>query len=207
MADINLLVLIGSIKGQSSNHKLIRFLEKEYADKDVKINWEIFPIAELPFFNPDLDKTPQASINTGPALPSNENPLPNKLPPIVEAFRKKLGAAGSIMICTPEYVFSLPGVLKNALEWLVSTTVLSNKQVALITAAASGEKAKQVLELIIRTLGGIVPEECSILIQGIAGKFNQQGELADPITIAALHQFMDNFIQWTCESLSASPEL
>ena len=68
-------------------------------------------------------------------------------------FRKSIEEADAVLICTPEYVFSLPGILKNALEWTVSTTVFSDKPTALLTASSSGEKAHESLLLVMKTLG------------------------------------------------------
>jgi NAD(P)H-dependent FMN reductase len=57
------------------------------------------------------------------------------------AFRKKIEDADGVLICTPEYVYSLPGSLKNAVEWMVSTTLFTDKPAALITAASSGTES------------------------------------------------------------------
>ncbi len=65
------------------------------------------------------------------------NDLDGENPPeAVLAFRKQIAAADGVLICTPEYVFTLPGSLKNALEWCVSTTIFSQKPTGLITASA-----------------------------------------------------------------------
>ncbi len=105
----------------------------------------------LPYFNPDLDKE-------------------ETVPVTVSEFRNQIQAADAVLICTPEYVFSLPGVLKNALEWTVSTTVFSDKPAALITASASGQKAAESLELIMRTIGAKFSQDTMLLIQGVKGK-------------------------------------
>lgn len=118
-------------------------------------------IDELPHFNPDLEKD---------GLP----------PPSVAAFRQLIEDADGVLICTPEYVFSLPGALKNALEWTVSTTIFSFKPLAFIVASASGEKAFESLELIMKTLlQQPVNEQCKLLIKGGRGKINAEGQLTD----------------------------
>ncbi|WP_230470731.1 NADPH-dependent FMN reductase [Flavobacterium cheongpyeongense] len=86
-------------------------------------------------------------------------------------FRDKIIAAEGIIICTSEYVFSLPGSLKNALEWCVSTTIFSTKRVGLITASASGETVHEQLLLIMKTLEAKFQKERQLLIAGIRGKW------------------------------------
>lgn len=186
---MHVLVLIGSTKQNASNQKLVSWLAQETARQQKNISWEIFPIATLPYFNPDLAVAPEAIDKTDTATEHTGSPFR-----IVTKFRTAIAMADGLLICTPEYIFSLPGILKNALEWLVATTALTDKPVALITAAASGEKAKESLELIIKTLGGRFTAESSIRIQGIAGKFNQEGMLTDQPTVQQLQQLLDH---WT----------
>ena len=97
----------------------------------------------LPHFNPDIDD--------------------EGLPLSVENFRPKIEEAAGALICTPEYVLSFPGKLKNALDCTVSTTVFSDKPVAIIAASTSGEKAHESLDLIMTTLGVIMGENCKLL--------------------------------------------
>lgn len=186
-----ILVLNGSIKPNSSNQKLITAIIMETDRLRQKeggivsgLAWETFPIGTLPFFNPAQD--------SGPTVPTTDKDKrdADPLPATIQSFRQKVAKARGVLICTPEYVFSLPGVLKNALEWLVSTTLLSDKPVALITAAASGKEAKASLERITETLGGKFTPDSSIRIQGIAGKFNPDGMLIDRPTIQILHQMI-----------------
>lgn len=163
----NILAIVGSTRASSSNLNLV----KAFADitKD-KYNLIIFEgISHLPHFNPDLDTLapPQEVID----------------------LRKQIEAADALIICTPEYVFSLPGALKNLIEWCVSTTLLRQKPVGLITASASGLKAHEELQLIMKTVEAKFDESTTLLIQGIKGKFNADGTLIDLQTIEKLKVF------------------
>jgi len=97
MEKVKILAITGSTRNNSSNYKILKFISEHIKDS---FEVEIFEdLAEIPHFNPDLDK---------------ENP-----PKEVEVFRNKIISADGVIICTPEYVFSLPGSLKNALDWCV----------------------------------------------------------------------------------------
>jgi chromate reductase len=168
MGDLKkVLAIIGSTRANSSNLNLVKAFASFTKDK---FNVDIFEgIGNLPHFNPDLD---------------TENP-----PQEIVAFRKHLEQADALIICTPEYVFSLPGSLKNAIEWCVSTTLLSQKPTGLITAAASGLKAHEELQLVMRTVESKFTDATTLLIQGIKGKFDATGNLIDQYTINQLKAF------------------
>ena len=116
------------------------------------------------------------------------------LPKEVIEFRNNIAAADGVIFCTPEYVFSIPGSLKNAIEWCVSTTVFSHKPVATIIAAASGEKAYESLSLIMTTIEAVLPEESKLLIQGAKGKVNVNSEITDSTTLEQLENVIQSLI-------------
>jgi NAD(P)H-dependent FMN reductase len=152
-----LLAISGSTRENSTNELILKAVARLYPNE---IDVQIYDgIAKLPYFNPDLVK--------------NEYDVPEQ----VKVFYRLIEQADGILVCTPEYVFSLPGVLKNALEWTVSTTVFSYKPFAFIVASASGEKAFESLDLIMRTLlQEPVDEDCKLLIKGGRGQINEEGE-------------------------------
>jgi len=154
----HLFAISGSTKTNSSNEKILAFISDQFKEE---ANIEIYScLKELPYFEPGL----------------NEDQLPEK----VKEFLSKINAADAILISTPEYVFSLPGILKNGLEWTVASTVLSDKAVGIIVAAASGEKAFESLELIMSTLtqSPIAPER-KLLIKGIGKYIDGSGQITD----------------------------
>jgi chromate reductase, NAD(P)H dehydrogenase (quinone) len=165
-----ILVLLGSLKNESANSKLVDFFKKETLDF---FEVEVFSIQDLPFFNPDLED--------------------DFLPKIVLLFRQKFEVADGILISTPEYVFSLPGVLKNALEWLVSTTLPDKKPTAIITAAATGEVAHESIQLIMNTLGALIIENGSILIKSPKSKIDNSGLIKDEKTLQQMNNLIQNF--------------
>ncbi|KQO32648.1 FMN reductase [Flavobacterium sp. Leaf82] len=168
---IKILAITGSTRKNSSNYKILKFIAEQINNS---FEIEIFEdLDQIPHFNPDLD---------------TENP-----PKEVEDFRNKINQADGIIICTPEYVFSLPGSLKNALEWCVSTTIFSNKKTGLITASASGEMAHEQLILIMQTLQAKLEDNTQLLIQGIRGKINEEGKIINEETEIALQKFISNF--------------
>ena len=171
MPQPKIFALSGSTRAASANGHLLRTLA-DWAAPDYEVS--LFDgIATLPHFNPDqsIDGAPDAVL----------------------AFREQISAADGVWICTPEYVFSLPGSLKNALEWTVATTVFTGKPVGLITASASGEKGHEELLLIMRTLQAEFTDATQLLIKGIKGKFDAEGRLTDEATATRLRQFLQAF--------------
>ncbi|NOT85896.1 MAG: NAD(P)H-dependent oxidoreductase [Methylococcaceae bacterium] len=165
------LALLGSTKQDSFNLKILqKFMQLTESIFAV----EIYPLGELPYFNPDLD---------------NENTIPIS----VVNFRNCIETSAGIIICTPEYVFSLPGILKNALEWTVSTMLFHEKPTALITASSSGDKAHESLELVMKTIGAKVGDQSSILIKSVKTVLNEQGEIKNPNILADLNGLIENF--------------
>lgn len=166
-----IFAISGSTRSNSSNLKILKQIaELSTALFEVKI---FESLAEIPHFNPDLD---------------TKNP-----PQQVTNFRNEIKNADGVIICTPEYVFSLPGSLKNALEWCVSTTIFSKKKVGLITASASGEKGHEELQLIMKTIEANFNEDTSLLIQGVRGKVNAEGTIVDNLTLKQIQKFIVAF--------------
>jgi chromate reductase, NAD(P)H dehydrogenase (quinone) len=165
-----ILVLLGSTKACSTNQKMVDyFTEKTKVFFDV----EIYPLSILPYFNPDLET--------------------DLLPDSVRDFRQKIEQADGVLISTPEYVFSIPGILKNALEWAVSTIVFDKKPTAIITAASSGYAAHESIQLILKTIGANFTEYTTILIQSPKSKINKMGEITDSKTAQLLDDLIENF--------------
>lgn len=171
MKTIKILAITGSTRKNSSNYKILKYISEKIKPE---FEVEIFEdLADIPHFNPDLD---------------NEN-----LPKEVKDFRNKITSADGVIICTPEYVFSLPGSLKNALEWCVSTTIFSSKKTGLITASASGEMGHEQLILVMKTLEAKFDDSTKLLIQGVRGKINDEGKIINEETEIALLSFINSF--------------
>jgi chromate reductase len=167
----NIFVIIGSASQNSANQKLVDNFVTLTKDE---FNSTIFKdLKVLPHFDPErsIDKSPKR---------------------IVE-FRSYVEEADGILICTPEYVFSIPSGLKNAIEWCVSTTVFSDKPVGIITASAHGQKGHEELQLIMKTVMAKFTTETTLLIQGIKGKLDDAGEIKDRKTKEDLTKFIDAF--------------
>lgn len=163
----NIFVIIGSASQNSTNEKLVDNFEKvtnEYFNLKILKDLKTFP-----HFDPNL------SLEDTPKQ--------------IAVFRKEIEQADGILICTPEYVFSIPSGLKNVLEWLVSTTILSDKPTGIITASANGEKGHEELKLIMKTLMAKFTDETTLLIQGIKGKINDKNQITDQKTIDNLANF------------------
>ncbi|WP_341224383.1 NADPH-dependent FMN reductase [uncultured Arcticibacterium sp.] len=165
----NILAISGSLIPNSSNNKLLSYLKEEFTNEANIILSQ--SLDSLPHFNPTLDK--------------------GELPESIMNFRKAIASADAILISTPEYVFSMPAVLKNALEWCVSTGVFTNKSVGIIVGAASGQKAMEQLVLVLSTIQCKLSAETQLVISGIKGKVNpaMSGELQKELDV-----FMDAFL-------------
>lgn len=167
----NVLAITGSASANSANLNLIKYIEK--TSRNV-FHFEIYDrLKMLPHFDPEL------SVNNPPDL--------------IMELRNKIEASHGVIICTPEYVFSIPSGLKNAIEWCIATTVFSNKPTGLITASASGQKGHEELQLIMKTAMALFSDKSTLLISGIKSKFDSDGNLTDQTTIAQLDAFNEAF--------------
>lgn len=166
-----IFTIIGSASENSANQKIIdtlKILTNDFFDLIV-----FNDLKKLPHFDPTL---------------STDNP-----PKEIRILREQIDKADGIIICTPEYVFSIPSGLKNAIEWCVSTTVFSDKPTGLITASANGQKGHEELQLIMKTVMTKFTNDTTLLIQGIKGKINENGEIIDAKTLEDLTRFIDAF--------------
>ena len=80
-------------------------------------------------------------------------------------FRQLLATADGVIICTPEYAHGVPGTLKNAIDWTVSTNEFSQKPTALITASTDGKYAHNALLETLKVIEAKHIEQNQLLIQ------------------------------------------
>ena len=168
-----IIAICGSTRQNSINLELLKIisvLEKE------TIELQIFTQLDyLPHFNPDLD-------------------TPENVPPFVKKFRNKLKEANGILICTPEYAMGVPGSLKNALDWTVSSMEFSQKPTALITASTSGEKGHQSLLETLKVIEAKIDDKTSLLISIPKTKI-KDGFITDEETRKKVKSLITNLIK------------
>lgn len=175
MTELNVLAISGSLRAGSLNSALLRAAQK-HAPSGLTV--EIFAgLADIPLYNGDLD---------------------TDTPPVaVTELRAAIGAADGLIIATPEYNYSVPGVLKNALDWAsrpALSSVLRHKHIA-IMGAAPGNFGTVRAQLALRqsflwtksrTL--LHPE---VHVFNAASRFDDAGNLVDESTIDLLRQQLD----------------
>jgi len=170
---INIIAISGSSRKKSSTLKALNSLNKFVPSN---VNYEIYNgIDKLPHFNRELD---------------NDNP-----PAEVEVYRELLSRADGVIICTPEYIKGVPGVLKNALEWLVSSAELYAKPVAVITASYDGENAHQALQLNLSMVNANVFDGGALLISGESNRLNEDGEFIKDEVNSSLEQLISKLLE------------
>ncbi|MDP4219036.1 MAG: NADPH-dependent FMN reductase [Bacteroidota bacterium] len=119
-------------------------------------------LLELPHFSPDLDTEPADLA--------------------VMALRILLREADGVIICTPEYAFSMPSVLKNALEWIVSSGEMNEMPVLSISTSPlppGGEYAHTELRMVLKALGARSANENMLCIGATRKKISPSGGILD----------------------------
>ena len=178
---MKILLISGSIRKESYNTKIIKLIQK-YFDNKVDFEPIIYDrLGQLPFFSPDIDKH---------TLEEDNSPLE------VLNFRKNISDADFIIISTPEYAFEIPGVLKNALDWLVSSGELVDKKITAISSSTSpmgGKSAFDVLIKLLNILSTNVYEENELNIGKINKKIDENNIFEDDLKNEIIN-FVENFI-------------
>jgi NAD(P)H-dependent FMN reductase len=154
---MKILAISGSLRARSSNTAVLRAMALlAPAGVDIAL---LDGIAELPFFNPDLDA--------------------DQVPQPVSRFRALIGSADGILISSPEYARGVAGVLKNALDWLVASFEFPNKPVALINTSPRATHALAALTLTLETMSAQLIRDASITLPLLGTANDEMSIVAD----------------------------
>jgi len=184
---LNVAVIVGSLRKDSINLKLARALNKLGAGK---MNAQILPIDDLPLFSQDLEGSVPAPVTT---------------------LKTAIEKADAVLIVTPEYNRSIPGVLKNAIDWASRpygknsfaqkpTAIAGTSGGALGTAAAQQHLKPIMLYLDVRLMGQ--PEA---YVHFSEGMIDAEGNISNPDSQKFLQKYIDSFIAFSEGQTTANP--
>jgi chromate reductase, NAD(P)H dehydrogenase (quinone) len=173
---VRILAISGSLRAASSNTALLRAAAR-LAPAGVEVAL-YGGLADLPHFNPDLEESEPAAVTD---------------------LRARVRAADGLLISSPEYAHGIPGVLKNALDWLVGGVEFINKPVALLNASPRATHAQASLRETITTMSGRLVDEASIAVP-LLGKGLDETAIVNHAEISsALREALAAFVR-TVES-------
>ncbi len=167
---LRILLICGSTRAASTNLAVLRTVREVApdavtadagtADAVTAVLYKGLP--GLPAFNPDND---------------GEN-----APAAVADLRRELAEAAAVIFCTPEYAGTLPGSLKNLLDWTVSSGDLYGKPVAWVNAANAGrgEGAQATLTMVLGYVGAAVVESACLRLPDARDAVGPDGLIHDP---------------------------
>ena len=162
---MRILSVCGSLQARSSNQAVLATALR-IAPAGVELV-EAVSVGDIAAFNPDLDRDGQA-------------------PAAVATFRAQVAGADGVLFASPEYAHSLPGALKNALDWLVGTGELYEKPVAVLCGSPrpnGGAYGREALERTLRAQGAVVTVSATV---GVAAADKGADELRDPEAVATV---------------------
>lgn len=169
---IHIVGISGSLRQKSYNTALLRSVQSLLPENTT---FEILEIGTLPFYNADIDIEirPQSVVN----------------------FRSILSSADAILMATPEYNYSIPGVLKNAFDWASrgKDSPLLNKSVG-VMGATNGMwgtvRMQHSIRPILQSLNMFPVNRPEVFISQARSKFDDQGNLTDEITKDIVRQHL-----------------
>lgn len=177
---VGILGFAGSLRSDSYNRALLRV-----ADGLLPANalLEAFDLAEIPLYNEDLHR--------------------QGWPQSVHRFRQKIADADALLIVTPEYNFSIPGVLKNAIDWASrphGEHPCSGKPVAIMGASAGvlgTARAQYHLRQVCGALNMYTINQPEVFIGNVRSKFSAQGCLADENARSLIARLLGELVDFT----------
>lgn len=176
------LAISGSLRRESFNRRL---LEAAIAAAPPGLQLSLDEgLRELPLFDEDLERATEGG------------------PKAVRRLRDAVKAADGLLIATPEYNWSIPGVLKNAIDWLSRPgpeEVLVGKPIAIIGASSGrwGTRlAQNALRQVLAATESIVLPAPVLYVRDGAALFDAEGALVDQPTREALTRILSSFADW-----------
>jgi chromate reductase, NAD(P)H dehydrogenase (quinone) len=130
---VRILAVCGSLQAESANLALLRTAAAAAPDGVEIVLFD--GLRELPHFDPDVEARGE--------------------PPAVRRWRSALADSDAVLLASPEYGHSLPGVLKNGIDWVIGSGELERKIVAITAAVPGSERGRLGLQALQQTLGAV----------------------------------------------------
>ncbi|MGQ0653727.1 MAG: NADPH-dependent FMN reductase [Betaproteobacteria bacterium] len=181
---IKLVGIPGSLRRRSFNTALLRNAERLMPEG---AELEIAPVRDIPLYDGDVEA--------------------EGIPQTVTALKERIAASQGLLLVTPEYNNSVPGVLKNVVDWLSRppadiAKVFGDRPVALIGASPGGfgtVLAQNAWLPVLRTLGTRPWTGGRLLVSRAGQAFNESGELTDAAIEQQLRKFLSGFVAFARE--------
>ena len=175
---IKVKAIIGSTSSTSFNLKLVTFMKNRYADQ-----LDITPVFvnDLEMYSVDIENSPSANVVD---------------------FKNNLKDSDAVLFAVPEYNFSIPGAMKNAIDWLSRGEFILPGKPAFIVGSSMGAFGSIRAQLHLReilsnpTLAPALLPGNEVYIGSVHEKINEAGELTDQATIDFLDAVVKNFVEF-----------
>jgi chromate reductase, NAD(P)H dehydrogenase (quinone) len=177
--DVTVLGIAGSLRKASYNRAALR-AAVELAPEGMRI--ETFDLAPIPIYDDDVRL--------------------QGFPPPAQEFREKIRAADALLIVTPEYNYSIPGVLKNAIDWASRPPEqpFDGKPIAIMGASPGmlgSARAQYHLRQCFVFLNAMILNRPEVMIANAATRFDADGKLTDEATRKFVASLLVSLRDWT----------
>jgi len=175
---VRILAVAGSLRRDSHNRALLRAAARLASDP---VTVEVYEGLDLvPVFNEDLE--------------DGSDEVPG-----VDALRRALRTSDGLLIATPEYNQSVPGVTKNMIDWLSRDNGLSGRPVAVI-GASTGPWGTRIAQIVLRQMllsaqAAVMPHP-TLFVPDVTSLLDSEGEVAAPQTVKRLQLVLSSFVDW-----------
>jgi chromate reductase len=176
---VNILGFAGSLRKGSYNRSLLR-AALELVPREAKL--EIFDLEGIPLFNQDLENQPAEKV---------------------KEFKARIRAADAILIATPEYNYSIPGVLKNAIDCAsrpYGDNAFAHKPVAIMGASVGmmgTARAQYHLRQCFVFLTCFALNQPEVMVPFAPEKIDRDGKVTDPKTREMIADLLQSLVAWT----------
>ena len=176
---VKIIGISGSLRKGSYNTALLRAIEKALPPG---VEMEIFTCDGIPLYNSDVDGVEK--------------------PPAVERLRTAITGCDGVLFATPEYSHSIPGVLKNTIDWVPRPgfkSPMAGKPSAIISASKGflgGARAQEHLKLVLDSLLSPLYPSTECLVGSAPEKFDDHGTLMDERVQKRLQKYIEGFLGW-----------
>jgi len=172
MTGIEILGIVGSLRTGSFNHLALKAAQELVPDGAVL---DLIDLNGIPVFNQDDEMA---------------------VPAAVREFKRRIMAANAILFATPEYNYSIPGALKNAIDWAsrpYGDSAWQGKPAAILGASPGHlgtARAQYHLRQVLVALDMSVVNQPEVMISNAAQRFDQDGKLTDELTRKSIQKLL-----------------